>query len=305
MTDGVLPAADRIERFTGELVAYVRSLYPMRFYGGEAWANLYTSAALLRLADMAEAVLVHMPQRRDLDAAASLRSMYELVVTVCWVFAAPEERKELWEGEALIQQLKLHNDLAAFGERLLDEREIQAGSSARGMPPLTERARQADEYWSDRVDGLHPGDHLLSFRGLSLCIAWAVRRRMARSRACFRTSSSNSDASRSACARRVRAWWCTRWSPRFFPSRWWSLARGFVPSTSTGYARSTMAPPSVGVCDERVLRLHRQRARPEVAQRHKSHEPRSLDGSRVPALSQGSAHPTGTSNGTGWPGATA
>ena len=170
MTDGVLPAADRIERFTGELVAYVRSLYPMRFYGGEAWANLYTSAALLRLADMAEAVLVHMPQRRDLDAAASLRSMYELVVTVCWVFAAPEERKELWEGEALIQQLKLHNDLAAFGERLLDEREIQAGSSARGMPPLTERARQADEYWSDRVDGLHPGDHLLSFRGLYIAV---------------------------------------------------------------------------------------------------------------------------------------
>jgi hypothetical protein len=28
----VLPADDRIERYTGELIAYVRSLFPMRFY---------------------------------------------------------------------------------------------------------------------------------------------------------------------------------------------------------------------------------------------------------------------------------
>ena len=170
MTDGVLPAPDRIKHFTGELIAYVRSLYPVRFYAGEAWANLYTAAALLRLTDMAEAVLVHMPDRRDLDAAAALRSMYELVVTVCWVLAAPEQRKPLWEGEALIQQLKLHDDLATFGETLLSDQEVEKSRNARGMPPLADRARQADEHWSGRVEGLHPGDHLLSFRGLYIAV---------------------------------------------------------------------------------------------------------------------------------------
>jgi hypothetical protein len=170
MSSGVLPSADRIDHFAGELIAYVRSLYPMRFYTGETWADLYASAGVLRLADMAESVLAHMPDRRDLDAAAALRSMYELVVTVCWVLAAPQDRKELWEGEALAQQLKLHNDLARFGETLLDAEQVQEAKNARGMPALADRAAQADEYWSGRVDGLHPGGHLLSFRGLYVAI---------------------------------------------------------------------------------------------------------------------------------------
>lgn len=170
MSEDLLPQPERIERFAGDLVAYLRSLFPMRFYSGEAWADLYCAAALLRLADMAESVLVHMPHRRDLDAAAALRSMYELAVTVCWVLAAPEERKELWEGEALIQQLRSHNDLATFGETLLDQREVQAGEAARGMPALTDRASQVDEYWTGRVDGLQPRNHLLSFRGLYIAV---------------------------------------------------------------------------------------------------------------------------------------
>lgn len=117
VTSNVLPAEDRIERYTRDLVAYVRSLFPMRFYAGEKWWTVYTAAALLRLTDMADAVLVHLPQCRDLDAAAALRSMYELAVTVAWVLIDPERRTELWQGEARAQELKLHNDLATFGER--------------------------------------------------------------------------------------------------------------------------------------------------------------------------------------------
>lgn len=127
MTPDVLPAEDRIERYAGELVAYVRSLFPMRFYQGEKWWTLYVATALLRLADMADAVLANLSARRDLDAVGAVRSMYELTVTVAWVLADPEHRKELWEGEALIQQLRLHNDLANFGETLLAPAEIQAG----------------------------------------------------------------------------------------------------------------------------------------------------------------------------------
>lgn len=162
----MLPGDDRIERYNGELVGYVRSLFPMRFYQGEKWSTMYMATALLRVADMAEAVLAHLPARRDLDAAAAVRSLYELAVTVAWVLADPEPRKELWEGEALVQQLKLHNDLAGFGETLLSVGQQQAAANAKGMPPLTQRAGEADVHWATRVRGLHAASHLLSFRGL-------------------------------------------------------------------------------------------------------------------------------------------
>lgn len=166
MAAEVLPGEDRIARYTGELVDYVRSLFPMRFYTGEKWWTLHTAAALLRLADMADAVLAHMSARRDLDASAALRSMYELVVTVTWILIEPGKRKELWEGEALLQQLKLHNDLTTFGETLLTPAEVKIAQSATRMPPLTLRAEESDAHWSQRIRGMQAPEHLLSFRGL-------------------------------------------------------------------------------------------------------------------------------------------
>jgi Family of unknown function (DUF5677) len=161
-----LPSEDRITAHLGEMVRYIRSLYPMRFYQGEKWWTLYASAAVLRMADMADAVIAHMPARRDQEATAALRNLYELVVTLVWVLGDPDTRKANWEGEALIQQLRLHNDLANFGETLLDPPEIAAGQSATGLPSLVDRAKECDDHWSSRVSGLHGVGHLLSFRGL-------------------------------------------------------------------------------------------------------------------------------------------
>lgn len=161
-----LPDEDRIEHYVGELVAYVRSHFPMRFYSGEAWWTLYTAAAVLRLADMSESVLAHMADRRDQDASAALRGMYELAVTVTWILIDPEDRKAQWEGEALIQQLRLHNDLATFGENLLTPSEVTSAEGRTGLPPLTNRAEESDVHWAPRIAGLHAPGHLLSFRGL-------------------------------------------------------------------------------------------------------------------------------------------
>lgn len=166
MPKDVLPGEDRIDRYAGELVAYLRSLFPMRFYQGEKLWTLQVAAALLRLADMADAVLVHMRARRDQDASAALRSMYELVVTLAWLLIDPVKRLKLWEGEALLQQLKLHNDLASFGEHLLTNADVKVAQSAKGMPPLTNRAEESDAHWSSRIRGLHAPGHLLSFRGM-------------------------------------------------------------------------------------------------------------------------------------------
>jgi myo-inositol catabolism protein IolC len=49
---------------------------------------------------MADAVLVHLPDRRDLDAAAALRSMYELAVTLTWVLLDPEPHNDAWREDA-------------------------------------------------------------------------------------------------------------------------------------------------------------------------------------------------------------
>jgi hypothetical protein len=118
------------------------------------------------MADMADATLVHMSAHRDQDAAAALRNLYEMVVTLVWVPIDPIERRHRWEGEALIQQLKLHRDFATFGETLFDPQEIAAGRAATGMPPLANRAKECDEHWAPRVPGLYDDGHLLSFRGL-------------------------------------------------------------------------------------------------------------------------------------------
>lgn len=164
------PAEDRIERYTGELITYTRSLFPMRFYKGEKWWTLYTAAAVLRLADISDSVLAHMTPRRDLDASSALRSMYELGVTVTWILIDPEARKPLWEGETQIQQLKLHNDLASFGVPLLNSKELSDAQAAkdahREPPPLHNRAEESDDYWHTRIEGLHAPGNLLSFRGL-------------------------------------------------------------------------------------------------------------------------------------------
>jgi hypothetical protein len=161
-----LPQTDRIEYYTRELVQYTRDRFPQRFYGGESWSSMYTAAAILRLTDIVDSVLAHPPARRDQDAWAALRGMYELAVTTVWVLAEPETRKFLWEGEAKKQQLKLHNDLLLVGETLLSDSEITEAKAAAGRPVLANRASAADAHWPSRVRGLHPAGGLLSFRGL-------------------------------------------------------------------------------------------------------------------------------------------
>lgn len=187
MAATVLPGEDRTERYTGELIRYVRSLFPMRFYTGEKWWTVYTAAASLRLADMADSVLAHMAARRDLEAWAALRSMYELAVTVAWVLIDPIARKRLWEGEALVHQLKLHNDLAAFNETLLIPAQVAEAQGAQGMPRLANRADEVDKHWSTRVSGLHAPGHLLSYRGLYNAICRVGSRPTPRSQASWTT----------------------------------------------------------------------------------------------------------------------
>src|ERR1700756_4378097 len=92
----------------------------------------------------------------------------------------------------------LHNDAMTFGVPVLSEDEVaktkrllglsdppessgEAETCARTpvrrrnapdpqllLPPVTNRAREADEHWASRIRGLHGPEHMLGFRGLYL-----------------------------------------------------------------------------------------------------------------------------------------
>jgi Family of unknown function (DUF5677) len=164
------PSPRRMRRANRELVALVRSNYPMRFYAGERWWKLYAAAALLRMCDTVESIMGLLPERRDLDAQTLLRSLYEQVVTFAWVMIEPTEHHRRWEGEAKMQLLVLHNDALRFGERVLSDREVAASEKAEGLPSVAQRAQDVDAHWPQQTTGFHAAGHLLSFRGLYVSI---------------------------------------------------------------------------------------------------------------------------------------
>jgi Family of unknown function (DUF5677) len=180
-----------------ELVELVRSHLPFRIYGGERWWALFRTAALVRMVDTVESLMDLMAAEQDLDGQTLLRSLYEQVVTLAWLSIDPDTRQWRWVGEGRWDLLKAHNDAAGFGLTLLSDEEVKSWQTflelskadenlaepenratptkrrkrpnpERILPPVTDRALQADEHWSSRIRGLHPKGHLLSFRGLYL-----------------------------------------------------------------------------------------------------------------------------------------
>lgn len=185
------PSDDVMREATAELVALVRSRLPMRYYGGERWWSMFIAAALVRMTDTVENLLVLMTDDRNLDGQTLLRSLYEQVVTFAWIGIDPDRRQCRWSGHALWDRLRLHNDAQRFGESILTDEEVvdvrkqlgigeeeadDCGSTRkrknpypdRIMPSVTDRALEADKHWAGRLPGLHPSDHLLGFRGLYL-----------------------------------------------------------------------------------------------------------------------------------------
>jgi hypothetical protein len=147
------------------------------------------------MADTVEAVMSLMRNGNDVDGRTLVRSLYEQVVTFAWVAIDPGAHYIRWLGQALWNDLQLHNDASEFGVAVMapdevvhtkqllglgdDEREDNQAAecgmprprrsrpaSDRLLPPVPERAHAADVHWSSRIEGLHPPHHMLSFRGL-------------------------------------------------------------------------------------------------------------------------------------------
>lgn len=156
----------KLRRVNREFVAFVRGSFPRRVDKREPWWTIYDAAALLRMCDTVEGMMLLMGRRKDGEALVLLRSLYEQAVLLMWVAIDPEDGHKRWEDEANAMLLKAHNDLLPYGQKLLSASEVKVCSAAKGTPPLDVMARAVDGYWPGRVRGFQPTGHLLSMHGL-------------------------------------------------------------------------------------------------------------------------------------------
>jgi hypothetical protein len=162
------PRPDQLRRINREFVLYVRSHFPKRFYGRYPGPLATAAAALLRMCDAVESIMVLLSRSKDSDAQVLLRALYELLVRFAWVAVDPEARHVRWLGHAMKEDLKLHNDALDYGQTILSPAQVQTYTAAVAMPTVAQMAHEADEHWAPRVAGFHSAGDLLSIRGLYL-----------------------------------------------------------------------------------------------------------------------------------------
>jgi hypothetical protein len=104
------------------------------------------------------------------DVLVLLRTLYEQVVTFCWLAIDSDRHLVAWANEAHLERLRLHNDALAYGHSILTEDEVEALKRRHGMPRLVERAAEVDDFWPSRIPAFRaPGrapKQLLTMRGL-------------------------------------------------------------------------------------------------------------------------------------------
>jgi hypothetical protein len=199
----LFPPENEIRAANAGLIGVVRDHLPMGFYRGDDNWSLWSTGALARMADTVDSAMALWSADLPVDGEALLRLLYEQVVTFAWIAADPGPRYSRWFGDGLWEDLRMHNDaVQSFGEDVLSDDEVShtkrllkldgeepkattcCGATKRRnrpdasllLPPVPDRAREADEYWAGRVRGLHAPGHPLSLRGLYvMCFRRASR----------------------------------------------------------------------------------------------------------------------------------
>jgi hypothetical protein len=144
----------------------------------DAWP-LVGPGLIARQVGAIESIFGIRSQGRDSDPMVLMRSLYDHAVTFAWLAADPgEARQQCFVRSDAAQRLKADNDCRDIGVPMLDDEtrakyQRQVDTLPGEMPPLTERARQADDHWTDRIEVLQGADTTHSFRGF---YAFAYRR---------------------------------------------------------------------------------------------------------------------------------
>jgi hypothetical protein len=158
---------DQLRRVNGEFVRYIRSSFPMRFYRSEPWWFRYCAAALLRMCDSVESLMLLLSRRKDLDAVVLLRTFYEQVVVFAWTAIDPPRRYVRWADHGNRRTLAMHNECLHYGQVLLSPDELAFCEKAgEGIPSVEVMARELDAFWPSEIPGLQLPKHVFSFHGL-------------------------------------------------------------------------------------------------------------------------------------------
>jgi Family of unknown function (DUF5677) len=168
--DDVTP--EMIERALRELTEIVRARLPERFYRGEGHWPLLAAALIARIGGIGESTVALLHLRRQADTQVLVRSLYEHVLTYCWIAIDPRERVYAWRDHAAVQRKRLHNDAARLGIPVLTEEQLAEAAELDEIKQLIDRANEVDAYWSQHIRGFRPPavaadpGSLLNFRGL-------------------------------------------------------------------------------------------------------------------------------------------
>jgi hypothetical protein len=172
----VPPTPEKAAKAAQELIELVEARLPQRFYKENRWRML-GAAMVVRMADTVRSIMALSMLGLDGDAMALLRALYEQVVVYCWLASKPDDHLRRWISDAEYQQLKIHNDALAFGQKILTKSEVSRAEKAQKLPDVAQLAEAADAYWSARIPAFRPPKgkpakpaDILNFRGLYLAV---------------------------------------------------------------------------------------------------------------------------------------
>jgi Family of unknown function (DUF5677) len=172
----VPPTEEKAAEAAGELIGLVEARLPQRFYRENRWRML-GAAMVVRMADTVRSIVALTALGLDGDAMTLLRALYEQVVIYCWIASKPDDHIRRWISDAEWQQLRLHNDVVAFGQTVLTKREVEKAKKSQKLPDIAQLAEAADEHWSARIAAFRPPkgkpakpEDILNFRGLYVAI---------------------------------------------------------------------------------------------------------------------------------------
>jgi hypothetical protein len=165
---------ERFVRTGRALIDLVDERLPQRVYRGEGRWAILGQAFVARMADILRSLIRLADAGVENDRMVLLRTLYEHVVTFCWIAVDPERRLPQWGYTTHIYRLQLHFDALAYGTTILSDSEVAAIKRLRkdnaGMPGIAQRAAEVDDYWPSVVRGFRTppeaGADLLTMKGL-------------------------------------------------------------------------------------------------------------------------------------------
>lgn len=147
------------------LTGLVNAELPMRSANPESveesWRNLVAPALLAKAAGTLTSIMELWPSRRDVDALALTRVLFENIVWFSWVAVDPSERVMRWKSHCCHWEVNEYNEVAEVAgpdgcgprEETLKEAQAHLAEYPYSRISVPRAAVEADEHWSALVHG--------------------------------------------------------------------------------------------------------------------------------------------------------